>query len=78
MSYHLARTNLVPNSWVRRDDNFGMSPDTSNNRVNNNNWKKHELSDEFIAEAANKANRSVGLQNHFENVKVNLTPERVT
>ena len=55
-----------------------MNPDAPNNRGGNNNWKKHELSDEFIAEAAKKANRTIGLQNHFENVKLNLAPEKVT
>ena len=39
--------------------------------------KKHELSDEYIADAAQRAHRTVGLQNHFENVKLNLAPEKL-
>ena len=60
-------------------NNSGKNNGPSNNQgcQGNNPWKKHELSDEYIADAAQKAHRTVGLQNHFENVKLNLAPEKL-
>ena len=62
------------------NDKSGKDPDSSNypreNRGNNTEWKRHTLSNEVIAEAAKAAGRSIGLQNHFENLKINLSPEK--
>ena len=63
----------------RENNNSGKNPGPSNNQgyLGNNPWKRHELSDEYIADAAQKANRTVGLQHHFENIKLNLAPGKL-